>query len=104
MIKYSKSVIGIVRNWTKLKTQSFLLSGPDVSSVYSDFLGGPFYHSLSKNKFTKQKNKKIIVKERSLLRLLTNFSQEYVKAEVPKVCVAASRGTAASSQMPREAS
>ena len=38
---YSKLVTGIAGNWTKLKTQFFLLNGPDVSSVFSDFLSGP---------------------------------------------------------------
>ena len=31
----------------KLKTQEFLLNGPDVSPIYFDFLSGPFYHKTS---------------------------------------------------------
>ena len=53
---YSKLLTGIVRNWTKLKTQSFLLNGPDVSSVYFDFHSGSFDHPLSKNNFTIRQN------------------------------------------------
>ena len=36
----------------KTKKIDFVLNGPDVSSIYFDFLSGPFYHSLSKNNFT----------------------------------------------------
>ena len=41
-------VTGIAGNWTKLKTQEFLINGPEVSSIYFDFLSGPFYHSVKK--------------------------------------------------------
>ena len=48
-IFFNQIKVGLVGNWIKLKTQSFLLNGTDVWSIYFDFLSGSFYYTLSKN-------------------------------------------------------
>ena len=45
---YHKFETVIAGNCAKIKNTDFLLNGSDVSTIYFEFLSGPFYHSLSK--------------------------------------------------------
>ena len=65
------------RELDKIKNTEFLLNGPDVSSIYFDFLSGTFYHSLSKNNFTIRQNLLFLLKIYDAIDTILLFTMSF---------------------------